>query len=116
MWKRCSVFSPGKCKERILEPKVSIDDPLAATREAERGARRSAEEAGKTETSAPVSTKKCLLEDKSFKDRDVGEDAEVRWLIEVLPGVIDPRRERFPNVETSSSICASSYRFRGTRN
>ena len=61
-----------------MEPNVSIDDPLAATKGADRGARRSMGDAGKTETSPPVPTKKSLPEDRSLRDRDLGEDAEVR--------------------------------------
>ena len=51
-------------------PNALMVEPLAATRREEVGTFLSEEEAGKTERSAPVSTKKCRPEILSSTDKD----------------------------------------------
>ena len=88
---------------RSLVPKVLTDAPLAATREEITGPRSSAWEAGKTETSAPLSTRYSLELDKSVRENDLtgketGDEGVLqaaRVLTEV-PGVTGARRARFP--------------------
>ena len=55
---RCTTLSPGSKRENVLLPNVLMEDPLAAQRDAELLALLRAGEAGKTETSAPLSIRK----------------------------------------------------------
>ena len=57
----CTTLSPGKAKEMSLLPKVRMEDPLAANKEMGEGFFIWVAEAGKTDTSAPLSTRKAHL-------------------------------------------------------
>ena len=78
-----------------VEPKEGIIVPLAATKGDDEEPRRSTGEAGKTDTSAPVSTKKVVPETSSRTKSDPWEGLLIE---EMVPGVIDPRRARFPKM------------------
>ena len=88
-----------KSKKRVHVPNVLIRDPLAARREPDAGRAQVAGEAGYTETSAPVSTRKGRLSRRQKRERDPEEVVEVlteERMPEENGGVIDPRRGRFP--------------------
>ena len=86
-----------KCSLMDRDPKALMLDPLAATKFEEDGAFLSLEEAGNTERSAPVSTKKERPEILSNTDKDPTlesiEEMIGGW---VVPGASSSRRERFP--------------------
>ena len=88
----------------VSVPKVLIEDPLAATNGDEVGVPLEVFE-GKTDTSAPVSTRKSfpVLRSRSERARGDGEETEVRWLMEELPGATGPRRGLFPALYRLSS-------------
>ena len=81
-------------------------EPLAATKVPEGavdGAKGEIMDFGKTETSAPLSTRKCRPESSSRRDMTPRPAlmAEIVGEEEVVPGAIAARRERFPE-EVSS--------------
>ena len=84
-----------------LVPKVRIEEPLAAWREAAEGVFFCWADAGNTETSAPLSTRKERRKRRQKTERAPSlwfeaESEEMAGVVE-LPGVTDdPRRERFP--------------------
>ena len=94
----CLVEKPGRTKEIVFLPKVSIDEPLAARRRCP-GRARSWEawrkDTGRTDMSAPLSTRKEVSEALSKTDIDPEETV----LREGAPDVIDVRRELFPKPE-----------------
>ena len=84
-------------------PKVRIEVPLAATRRPELAdGGLSTRETGKTDTSAPLSTRKSLPEALSRRDM-----APPEWEMEEIegeedvPGAIAARRDRFPEAALS---------------
>ena len=78
-----------------VDPKEGITVPLAATKGDDEEPWWSTGEAGKTDTSAPVSTKKAEPE---ISSRTKSDPWEVLLTEEMVPGVIDPRRARFPKM------------------
>ena len=89
-------MSKLRCKTRV--PKVFIDEPFAALRTPARGDDREAWEAGKTETSAPVSMRKGLRRCRQKRESEPTEEGAL-LTEERVPeekGATDPRLCRFP--------------------
>ena len=99
----CTTRRPGKDKDILFFPKVWIEEPLAAKRLVEEDLLLCAVVAGKTDTSAPLSTRKerRWRRQKTERAPSFGA-AEERDEIagdgdDVMPGVsTDPRPRRFP--------------------
>ena len=97
----CDVLKIPNCNKISFFPYVGIVDPLAARRGAADGEEDDEEDAGKTDRSAPVSTKKEVLERESQREIVDGGDTE----LEGGDGVTASRLGRFPEndpVQTSS--------------
>ena len=73
-------------------------EPLAAIRLAEAGIFLSWAQAGSTERSAPVSTKKERPDSSSITDKDPTLESIEDMCEEGVPGVNPSRRARFPTV------------------
>ena len=83
----------------VRVPKDLMVEPLAATRLEEEGAFISSAEAGNTDKSAPVSTRKARPESLSSTDNDPTLEPmsmEEIWGDEEVPGASSSRRGRFP--------------------
>ena len=92
-------MNDGKERKISRFPKALIEEPLAARNVAEGRLRRCEGDAGKTETSAPLSTRKARRWRRQKTEREPWPgDAEGREEIaDAVPGVfIDPRLLRFP--------------------
>ena len=101
--KRCTTLSPGSRSKKDLLPNVQMDMPFAARRTAKLCLLLAEGDAGKTETSAPLSTRKERRRRWQKTEREPSWVAEEReemagcGVVEETPGVTgDPRRERFP--------------------
>ena len=102
----CLTSNPWSLRGITLTPNVWIDEPLAARRTDPGGELLCAADAGKTETSAPLSTRKGrrsrLQKTDSAPADDDGEGltaAEREEIVGRSPGVTaDPRRPRFPKL------------------
>ena len=104
--KRCETLRPGKDKERVFSPKVLILDPLAACNTVKLGLTFCSADAGKTDTSAPLSTRKGRRERLQNTDKapwrgwglaEVEGEEDTTDIRGGEPGATGgPRRDRFP--------------------
>ena len=96
-----------------MVPYVVMREPLAATNDLLFFLTlRSLPVAGTTDTSARLSTRKDLPEDRSRRNREVLEKEEEEVTAERVPGASNARRERFPELAPTRS---SWGRSRGLR-
>ena len=103
-----TALSLLKRSDRRRDPYVAMAEPLAATKVpegAEAGAAGESMDFGKTETSAPLSTRKCRPEMSSRRDMAPRPAlmAEIVGEEEVVPEANAARRERFPAMASSGS-------------
>ena len=111
--KECSTRRVLNRRGKRVVPKVLIAEPFAATKEPVEaeddddvlGADREGftNAAGKTETSAPLSTRKSRPDSSSLRDMAPGpeEMEEMEGGDELMPGATAARRDRFPAEELS---------------
>ena len=92
------MLTEEKLSLMVRVPKDLMVEPFAATRLEDVGAFLSTEEAGNTERSAPVSTRKARPESLSSTDKEPTLESIEEICGEWLPGASSSRRERFPEI------------------